>query len=138
MIHTSAEWAPHGVCWLWDWRVILLHSPADLVTFLAYAVISLTAVYVYRVAIRSGVAVLYPRLWLLGAAFIGTCGLSHLGNSLEVFYGGQLYWLTGCNKLVMATVSAWFAIDIWRVRETIVMVFLAMRDARTDDNEGDI
>lgn len=138
MTMTSTEsLMPHGACWLWDWHLIALHAPADLLTFLAYSIISLTAIYVYRCGHLSGLSMLHPRLWWLGAAFIGTCGLSHLGSFAEVWFGGALYWITGVNKVIMSLVSLAFALHFWRLREEFSLVGRVLREIRDMEPEKD-
>lgn len=129
---------PHGACWRWDWRLIVLHAPADLGTFAAYVIIAATGFYIYRTGHLRLLRAAYPRLWRLGAAFVLSCGFSHLGNFLEVWHGGALYWLTGVNKLFMATVSLWFATEFFRRREEIVLAGLVLENARAglDDTVG--
>lgn len=114
------DYMPHGACWLWNRLLILLHAPSDLATFLAYAVIPITVIYVYRAGQLRGLAAAYPQLWRLGAAFVFFCGLSHLGNFLEVWWGGPIYVITGANKIVMAVVSMWFAYVLFRARKDLV------------------
>lgn len=110
------RFAPHGACWLWDWRILVLHAPADLVTFLAYAVIPLVALWIYRTGHVAGLAMAYPRLWRRGALFVAFCGLSHLGSFVEVYMGGWTYVVNGGVKTIMAVVSVGFAWEFWRVR----------------------
>jgi len=112
---------PHGMCWLWDYRLILLHAPSDFATFIAYSIIVIVAAYVYRCGTLSHLRTAYPRLWKSGVGFIGTCGLSHLGNFLEVWYGGGLYWMSGVNKVIMAVFSLYFAVQFYRVRDELVL-----------------
>lgn len=133
-IHTS-PFPPHGVCWLWDWHLILLHAPADLLTFLAYSLISLTAIYVYRSGHMKGLSTIYPSLWWLGAAFIGTCGISHLGNAAEIWFGGWMYWLTGANKVIMSIASILFAVKFWHARETMSLFGRVLREVREQEQE---
>lgn len=113
---------PHGACWLWDWHLIALHAPADILTFLAYSSIALTAIYVYYRGKLSKLAVAYPYLWLSGAGFVFFCSLSHLGGFLEIWFGGWIYYLTGVNKAIMGAVSLWFAWQFFRLRDEIVTV----------------
>lgn len=123
MNHPHFEsYMPHGACWLWNPFLILLHASADLLTFLAYAAIPLTAVYIYRSGHLRGLAEAYPSLWRLGGAFVFFCGLCHLGSFLEVWFGGGVYWITGVNKAIMATVSLWFAYAFWKCREDLVLI----------------
>lgn len=131
------DFMPHGVCWRWDWLLILLHAPADIATFGAYVVIATTALVVYWRGRLGTVASTYPPLWRLGAAFVGLCGISHLGAFLEVFIGGSLYWVTGVNKVLMAIVSVWFAVVLWRVRNRLLLAGQVLATAREMGMFGD-
>lgn len=112
---------PHGACWLWDWKLILLHGPADFITFLSYSIIPIVCLFVYRTGRLQDVQSAFPGLWLWGAGFVLFCGLSHLGSFLEIWFGGWVYWITGINKIIMATFSAGFAIQFFYQREKIAL-----------------
>lgn len=121
--HMNMEsWMPHGFCWLWDWRIVLIHSLSDLLTFVAYMMIPAITLYVYKYGKLESLVSAFPGLWKLGASFVFFCGLSHLGSFLEVWIGGSLYIVTGINKTVMAVSSVWFAYKLWEVRDEIAIV----------------
>lgn len=120
---------PHGACWFWDRPLLALHAIPDLLTFVAYALIPALALYVYRRGQLRGLRAAYPLLWRLGAAFILFCGLSHLGNFLELWYGGWLFYVTGANKAVMAATSLWYAFEFWRVRQDLVLIGRLLEEA---------
>lgn len=122
----QVRFMPHGACWMWDVRLVALHAPADLVTFFAYCSIPLIAIWIYRHGRLKAMATAFPALWRWGAAFVLLCGISHLGNFAEVFYGGPLYWWTGVNKIAMAAVSVRFAVEFWRCRWAIVTLARAL------------
>ena len=112
----------HGECWLWNWKLILLHAPADILTFLAYSSIALVAMFIYHKGRLSRLAVAYPYLWISGAGFVFFCALSHLGSFAEIWFGGWVYYVTGVNKVLMSIVSLWFAWQFFRLRNEIVIV----------------
>lgn len=126
--------SPHGVCWLWDWRLILLHAPFDLMTFAAYMIIPLTALRIFRLGHLRDVAVMYPGLWTLGGLFVTFCGLSHLGSFLEIWIGGRLYWLTGINKVLMGCVSLAFAYVFYTLQERIILIAKTIREIREHEH----
>lgn len=117
---------PHGACWLWNPYLIAMHAGADLLTFLAYITIPLIVLFIYRRGRLQRLAAAYPQLWRLGAAFVFFCGLSHLGGFLEVWYGGDLYWVTASNNVVMAIASLWFARRLWVRRYELVSIGAAL------------
>lgn len=118
----GAGFAPHGVCWFWDRWLIALHSIPDVITMLAYMSIPLLIALIYHSGHIRSLVISFPTLWKLAIAFIFFCGLSHLGNALEVWIGGSLYYWTGANKVLMAVSSAWFAIELYRRRVEIVTI----------------
>jgi len=130
------NWMPHGQCWLWDWRLILIHGLSDLLTFIAYTGIALVAYYIYLKGDLRGAKLAYPKLWFWGASFVLTCGISHLGNFLEIWVGGDFYWLTGVNKSLMSLASLRFLQIFWRRREDIALAgkVLAMVGSNQESN----
>lgn len=132
---TPATLSPHGVCWQWDVFLILLHAPADLITFAVYMLIPAMAIYVYRAGHLSSLYTAYPKLWQLGAGFVFFCGLSHLASFLEIWFGGAVYYFAGANKIIMATVSVLFAKEFWSLRHTMVMIGRVMSSSAKDDTE---
>lgn len=127
---------PRGDCWLWDWNLISLHGLSDLLTFAACIIVFLVAAYIYRNGKLRRSTIAFPGLWTAGAGFVFFCGLVRLGNFLEIWYGGSLYWWTGANKLIMAGIAVWFAVQLWRLRDEIALVgrvlFEAHRQGSTD------
>lgn len=120
------SYLPHGVCWLWNWKLILLHAPADLVTWAAYMVVPAVAFWIYAQGHIQNLASAFPHLWRWGAAFVFFCGLSHFGTFFEVFVGGNLYYLTGVNKVAMGAVSVKFAHELWKSRLDLAVVAKAL------------
>jgi hypothetical protein len=130
----GASFLPRGDCWLWDWRLILLHAPTSLFTFLGFSLIVLISLYIYREGKLRDLALAYPKLWRMGMIFLTSSGLSHLGNFLETWWGGNLYWLTGINKLAMCISTLYFAVYFWRQREGIVWIAWVVE--RVKEGEG--
>lgn len=118
----SQTFPPHGMCWNWNPWMITAHAVSDLGTFVAYAAIPAIAMYIYRKGQLGHLQVAFPKLWLLGAMFVGTCGLSHLGTFLEVWFGGVFYWYTAANKIIMCLVSCMFARTFWNYRNDIALL----------------
>jgi hypothetical protein len=123
------HYPPHGACWFWDWRLLALHASADLATFLAYATIPWVAFLIYRRTKLSQIPTLFPSLWRWGMAFVGLCGLSHLGATAELWFGGWVYWITGLNKISMAVASFGFVFHFLkstpRISEIADVLFVA-------------
>lgn len=127
---------PRGDCWLWDWYLISLHGSSDLLTFAACFIVSSTALYIYRTGNLRKSTVTFPGLWTAGSGFVFFCGLARLGNFLEIWYGGSLYWWTGINKLIMAAIATWFAAQLWRRRFDIALVGRVLFESSKQDHES--
>lgn len=128
----------HGSCWLWDFELILLHSISSLGTFLAYMVIPLVILYIYRNGHLNSIEQAFPVLWRLGAGFIFLCGLSHLGSFLEIYFGGKFYWITGVFNMGMAVVSLLFVCALWKCKDDLVLlgkIFTMISEAEQDQQE---
>lgn len=128
---------PHGACWLWDRWLIALHAIPDLITMLAYFSIPMFLLYIYRHGHLRSLTIAFPKLWKLAIAFIFFCGLSHLGNVLEVWFGGSLYYVTGINKIFMAVSSTWFAAVLVRRRNDIAFIGRTVSKVTERLNERD-
>lgn len=121
-ISTSSSFSPHGDCLHWNTYLILMHSSADFLSFLACSIISLVALYVYTEGRLRGANRAYPSLWLLGSTFLATYALSRLGAFLEIWYGGAFYWWTGANKVILSLAIITFAVRFWKYRESMVTI----------------
>jgi hypothetical protein len=93
---------PHALCLLHDPSLIGLHVLADGMIALAYFAIPSALAYFAlkrRVFPFRGIV-----LWF--AAFTVACGLTHVGNVVEMF-SPAAYWITGAGKLITAALSWW-------------------------------
>ena len=80
---------PHGYCFLWNQRLVLLHVLSDSLIGLAYVSISVTLIYfVYKMYHD------LPFRWIFVAfgGFIIACGMTHFLEVLTLWYA--LYWLS--------------------------------------------
>jgi signal transduction histidine kinase len=90
---------PHGMCYMWDQRVIWLHVVSDAIIALAYYSIPLTLIYFVRK--RKDLA--FDWMFLCFAAFIVACGTTHLMEIFNIWH--PTYWLSGFLKAITAAVS---------------------------------
>lgn len=103
----DSSFAPHGTCYLWNTKLIVLHVSSDLVIGLAYVAISATLCYLVYCARRD-----IPFTWVFIAfgLFIVACGGTHF---MEVWTVWQAdYWLSGYVKVVTALASISTAIAL--------------------------
>lgn len=98
---------PHGFCLLWDPGLIWVHVVGDLAIAAAYLSIPVALVSF----LRRRRDFEYPALGWLFAAFILSCGLSHIMMVVTLWY--PFYWLEGAVKVATAIVSIVTAILLW-------------------------
>jgi len=103
----SANFMPHGHCFLWRPELLWLHVLSDLVIFLSYFTIPLALVYFARK--RADVS--FDWIFRLFSAFIFACGVTHLLGAVTMWEA--YYWIQGSAKAMTAIISAVTAIMIW-------------------------
>jgi PAS domain S-box-containing protein len=95
---------PHGYCYLWDWKLILLHAVSDSLILLAYLSIPFTLLYFVR---RRGDLPFSWMFWCFGI-FITGCGLTHGVEVWTLWH--PAYWFAGLVKVVTAIASVGTAV----------------------------
>ncbi|WP_428313154.1 sensor histidine kinase [Hydrocarboniphaga sp.] len=103
----SGSFLPHGVCYLQQPNLILLHVVSDALVALAYFMIPLALIYVSRSIGRR-----LSFSWAIGlfAAFIILCGAGHVLDIVVVWK--PVYWLQGWQRAMTAVVSLATALAI--------------------------
>jgi diguanylate cyclase (GGDEF)-like protein len=94
---------------LWRHDLLFLHVGGDILTTIAYLIIP--AALFYLVRRRSDLA--FNRVFMLFAAFILLCGLTHMVSMLNVWHG--FYYIEGLLKLATGIVSITTAIVVWKL-----------------------
>jgi PAS domain S-box-containing protein len=95
---------PHGMCYMWQPGVLLLHIISDGLIALAYLSISCALLYfVYR-----RIDLRHKWLLLCFATFIIACGFTHAMEVLTIWH--PAYWISGGIKLLTAFASVSTAI----------------------------
>lgn len=115
-----SDYMAHGFCFSWEPGLVWLHVGSDIVTGLAYYVI--TAAMIYFAVKRRDI----PFIWifLLFALFIAACGTTHFLAAYTVYRPD--YWVEGWIKLFTALVSiAAAVVYIPRIPQAIAMPSLA-------------
>jgi len=109
-IAISADgYMPHGMCYLWEPRMIALHLAADLTICMAYYAIPFV---LWRFIRRQrGHAV----NWIIGcfAGFILLCGTTHLIACVTIWH--PWYWFDGAVKTATAIFSVATLALLWRI-----------------------
>jgi two-component system NtrC family sensor kinase len=98
------SYLPHGMCYLWNPFLVVLHVVSDIAIWLSYFVIP---VVLFRMWYRHGVK--RPKwvgwnLLMWFGAFIILCGTTHLMEVLLIWE--PYYWLSGAIKAATALTSA--------------------------------
>ncbi len=111
---TSFDFMPHGHCFYWQKDILLLHVVSDALIALAYFSIPFALVYLSKKRPDLG----FRRLFIMFAAFILACGITHLMNIWNFWYAD--YWLSGFAKSATAIVSLVTAFMLWRLMPRVV------------------
>ncbi len=95
----QGHFMPHGYCYLWDSRIVLLHVLSDGLIALSYFCIPIALVYLVRK--RDDL----PFNWILWmfSGFIVSCGLTHLMEVWTIWHA--TYLLAGVLKAATAGLS---------------------------------
>ncbi len=106
---TIQNFIPHGYCLSWSPILLKLHIVSDLLITLAYFSIPLILLY-FIIRLKS-----FQYRWLIGlfAAFIISCGMTHLMSLITIWY--PIYWIDGLFKLITAGLSIITAILMVRI-----------------------
>ncbi|MEG3974506.1 PAS domain S-box protein [Microcoleus sp. herbarium8] len=99
----TANYIPHGHCYLWQRELVALHIVSDLIIALAYYSIPLSLIYF----ITQRKELPFRNIVWLFAAFIISCGTTHVMEVWTLWH--PVYWVSGCLKIITAAISAYTA-----------------------------
>lgn len=102
----TANFIPQGHCYLWNPVLVWLHVGSDLAIALAY--FSIVAMLIYFVRQRQDLP--FSRLFLLFAAFIISCGFTHVMEVWTLWHPD--YWVSGSIKALSAGISLLTALEM--------------------------
>lgn len=102
-------YAPHGFCFLWLPEIVWLHVFSDLLIALSY--FSIPVALWYFANKRPDLP--FKKLFLLFAAFITLCGLTHIFGIVILWF--PYYGIEGLLMLATGIVSAATAFLVWRI-----------------------
>src|ERR1700753_647730 len=100
----SSSFAPHGLCYQWDWRLILLHVCSDALITAAYMSIPVTLLYF----VRQRRDLPFHWIFVLFGVFIVACGGTHAMEIWTLWHAH--YWASGTLKAVTAISSVGTAV----------------------------
>jgi len=102
-----AQFMPHGVCFLWDETLLLLHVVSDSLIALSYFSIPVALI----VFVRRRKDLAFSWIFCLFATFIVACGTTHIMGVWTIWK--PAYWLDGIIKALTATVSLVTSFLLW-------------------------
>jgi signal transduction histidine kinase/CheY-like chemotaxis protein len=112
----SNDYMPHGHCYLWLPSILWVNVVADLLIAFAYFSIPILLIMV----IRKRKDIKFKGIFLLFAAFILACGISHLFAIYTIWHGS--YGWHGISKMVTAIVSVATAYALVVNRHALVSI----------------
>ena len=95
----SQIYIPHGHCYLWQPSLVSLHLLSDALISLSYYFIPIALIRLLNQRQDTP----FRTVWFLFAAFIITCGTTHLLSIVTLWY--PIYWVSGLTKALTAIVS---------------------------------
>jgi diguanylate cyclase (GGDEF)-like protein len=107
---------PHGYCFAWRKDLLFMMVFGNALTFISYSAIPVGLVYF----VKKRKDLKFNGIFLLFAAFIAFCGISHLIDAINIWYG--YYFLQGAAHLLTGIVSALTAIVLWRLMPKILAI----------------
>lgn len=105
----DGSFMPHGHCLLWREDLLFLTLVGDGLTVIAYSLIPMALIYF----VRRRKDLEFDKIFMLFAAFIAFCGLTHFLSMVNIWHG--YYYLHGLVKFVTGLVSISTAIVLWRL-----------------------
>ena len=105
--HIMTQFIPHGHCYLWKSNLVGLHVISDLFIAISYYSIPITLFCFVR-----NKELPQAPLVLLFAAFIVSCGTTHLIEILTLWY--PYYWISGVAKGITALISIYTAFELYK------------------------
>ena len=102
-----SSYMPHGYCLLWQPPLVALHVISDVLIGIAYFSIPLMLWYF----IRKRAATPFRGLFVLFAAFIYWCGMTHVMSVVTLWF--PFYWLDGLIKAGTAAISVTTALVLF-------------------------
>ena len=136
----DGNFMPHGHCFLWRSDLLFLHVAGDMLTAISYGLIPLGLVYI----VRKRQDLSFDWLFMLFAAFIFFCGLTHVLGLINIWHG--YYYIEGTVKLFTGIISAITAFMLLKLAPSIIRIpsaqdlelsnreLLALRDQLQESN----
>jgi PAS domain S-box-containing protein len=112
-LFSTADFMPHGHCYLWSPAVLWLHVLSDALIFIAYATIPVSLIWL----VRKRRDIVFDWMLLCFGTFILACGATHAMEIVTVWT--PVYWASGAVKVVTAVASIGTAFFLVRLLPTL-------------------
>lgn len=112
----NGNFMPHGYCLQWQDDILYMMLIGDGLTTISYALIPIALIYLVKK--RDDLSFNY--IFVLFAAFIAFCGITHAINILNLWHG--YYFISGLAKVATGLVSILTTIMLWRLMPQFLAV----------------
>lgn len=112
----DGSFMPHGYCLQWRGDLLFMTLVGDGLTVLAYGLIPIALIQL----VRQRTDLRFNHIFLLFAAFIAFCGLTHAINILNIWHG--YYYFAGVAKLITGIISISTAYVLWKLLPAIIEI----------------
>lgn len=107
---------PHGYCFLWRKDVLFMMVVGNALTVISYGLIPVALIYL----VKKRKDLKFNGIFLLFAAFISFCGVSHAFEIINIWKG--YYFLQGVAHLGTGIVSALTTVVLWRLMPRLLAI----------------
>ena len=107
---------PHGYCFLWRRDLLFMMVFGNVLTFASYSLIPVALVHL----VKKRKDLKFNGIFLLFAAFIAFCGVTHALEIVNIWHG--YYFLQGTMQMLTGLVSALTAFVLWRLIPDILAI----------------
>ncbi|MDX1490749.1 MAG: GGDEF domain-containing protein [Pseudohongiellaceae bacterium] len=112
----NGSFMPHGYCLQWRGDLLALTVVGDSLTVLAYSLIPLAIIFI----VHKRDDLHFDNVFILFAAFIFFCGLTHAINIINIWHG--YYYLAGIAKFATGVISITTAGVLWKLLPRILAI----------------
>ena len=112
----DGSFMPHGYCLQWRGDLLFMTLVGDGLTVLAYGLIPIALIQF----VRKRDDLRFNHIFLLFAAFIAFCGLTHAIGILNIWHG--YYYVAGAAKFATGLISISTAYMLWKLMPVIINI----------------
>lgn len=112
----DSSYMPHGFCLQWRKDLLFMVLLGNALTVIAYSLIPVALVHL----VKKRKDLKFNGIFLLFAAFIAFCGVSHALEIVNIWYG--YYFLQGVAQLLTGLASVLTAFTLWKLIPTFLAI----------------